>query len=57
MPLNKWNFPDRQMDHVEADMTDIIKYFDSLVITIPEINCINGIIILDEIGGMPRNAH
>ena len=41
---------DSQLNHVEAEMTDIMKYLDSVIMTIPGIGYINGGMILGEIG-------
>ena len=45
---------DSQIDHVEAEMTDIMKYLDSVIMTIPGIGYINGRMILGEIGDIRR---
>ncbi len=45
---------DSQIDHVEAEMTDIMKYLDSVIMTIPGIGYINGGMILGEIGNIHR---
>ena len=45
---------DSQIDHVEAEMTDIMKYLDSVIMTIPGIGYINGGMILGEIGDIHR---
>ena len=45
---------DSQLDHVEAEMTDIMKYLDSVIMTIPGIGYINGGMILGEIGDIRR---
>ena len=45
---------DSQIDHVEAEMTDIMKYLDSVIMTIPGIGYINGGMILGEIGDIRR---
>lgn len=45
---------DRQINHVEAEMTDIMKYLDSVIMTIPGIGYINGGMILGEIGDIHR---
>ena len=41
---------DSQIAHVEAEMTDIMKVRDSVIMTIPGIGYINGGMILGEIG-------
>ena len=45
---------DSQIDHVEAEMTDIMKYHDSVIMTIPGIGYVNGGMILGEIGDIHR---
>ena len=45
---------DSQLNHVEAEMTDIMKYLDSVIMTIPGIGYINGGMILGEIGDIRR---
>ena len=45
---------DSQIGHVEAEMTDIVKYLDSVIMTIPGIGYINGGMILGEIGDIRR---
>ena len=45
---------DSQINHVEAEMTDIMKYLDSVIMTIPGIGYINGGMILGEIGDIRR---
>ena len=45
---------DSQIDHVEAEMADIMKYMDSVIMTIPGIGPINGGMILGEIGDIHR---
>lgn len=45
---------DSQIDHVEAEMTDIMKYFEFVIMTIPGIGYINGAMILGEIGNIHR---
>ena len=45
---------DSQIDHVEAEMTDIMKYLDSVIMSIPGIGYINGGMILGEIGDIRR---
>jgi len=45
---------DSQIDHVEAEMTDIVDYLDSVIMTIPGIGPINGGMILGEIGDIHR---
>ena len=45
---------DSQIDHVEAEITDIMKYLDSVIMTIPGIGYINGGMILGEIGNIRR---
>ena len=43
-----------QLDKVETEMTEIMKYNDSLIMTIPGIGYINGGMILGEIGDIHR---
>ena len=45
---------DSQIEHVEAEMTDIMKFHDSVIMTIPGIGYINGGMILGEIGDVHR---
>ena len=45
---------DSQIAHVEAEMTDIMKYRDSVIMTIPGIGYVNGGMILGEIGDIHR---
>ena len=45
---------DSQIAHVEAEMTDIMKFRDSVIMTIPGIGYINGGMILGEIGDIHR---
>lgn len=45
---------DSQIAHVEAEMTDIMKVRDSVIMTIPGIGYINGGMILGEIGDIHR---
>ena len=45
---------DSQLERVEAEMTDIMKFNDSVIMTIPGIGYINGGIILGEIGDIHR---
>ena len=45
---------DSQIAHVEAEMTDIMKVRDSVIMTIPGIGYINGGMILGEFGGIHR---
>lgn len=45
---------DSQIDKVEAEMTDIMKFNDSVIMTIPGIGYINGGMILGEIGDIHR---
>ena len=45
---------DSQLDKIEAEMTDIMKFNDSVIITIPGIGYINGGMILGEIGDIHR---
>ena len=45
---------DSQLDRVEAEMTDIMKFNDSVIMTIPGIGYINGGMILGEIGDIRR---
>ncbi len=47
---------DSQIDKVEAEMTEIMKYDDSVIMTIPGIGYINGGMILGEIGDIHRFA-
>ena len=50
---------DSQLDRVDAEMTEIMKLNDSVIITIPGIGYINGGMILGEIGNIYRfsDAH
>ena len=50
---------DSQIDKVEAEMTEIMKFNDSVIMTIPGIGYINGGMILGEIGDIHRfsNPH
>ena len=43
-----------QLDKVETEMTEIMKYYDSVIMTIPGIGYINGGMILGEIGDIHR---
>ena len=45
---------DSQLDQVEAEMTEIMKFNDSVIMTIPGIGYINGGMILGEIGDIHR---
>ena len=45
---------DSQLDRVEFEMTEIMKYNDSVIMTIPGIGYINGGMILGEIGDVHR---
>lgn len=45
---------DSQINKVEAEMTDIMKFNDSVIMTIPGIGYINGGMILGEIGDIHR---
>jgi transposase len=45
---------DSQIDHIEAEMTDIMRFRDSVIMTIPGIGEINGGMILGEIGDIHR---
>lgn len=45
---------DSQLDRVEAEMTEIMKFHDSVIMTIPGIGYINGGMILGEIGDIHR---
>lgn len=45
---------DSQITHVEEEMTDIVNYLDSVIMTIPGIGPINGGMILGEIGDIHR---
>ena len=45
---------DSQLEQVEAEMTDIMKFNDSVIMTIPSIGYINGGMILVEIGDIHR---
>lgn len=45
---------DSQLERVEAEMTDIMKFNDSVIMTIPGIGYINGGMILGEIGNIHR---
>ena len=45
---------DSQLESVEAEMTDIMKFNDSVIMTIPGIGYINGGMILGEIGDIHR---
>ena len=47
---------DSQIDRVEAEMTDIMKFNDSVIMTIPGIGSVNGGMILGEIGDIHRFA-
>ena len=45
---------DSQLERVETEMTDIMKFNDSVTMTIPSIGYINGEMILGEIGDIHR---
>lgn len=45
---------DSQLDSIETEMTEIMKYNDSVIMTIPGIGYINGGMILGEIGDIHR---
>ena len=45
---------DSQLNSVEAEMTEIMKFHDSVIMTIPGIGYINGGMILGEIGDIHR---
>lgn len=45
---------DSQLDRVESEMADIMKFNDSVIMTIPGIGYINGGMILGEIGNIRR---
>jgi transposase len=45
---------DSQLDRVESEMADIMKFNDSVIMTIPGIGYINGGMILGEIGDVQR---
>lgn len=45
---------DSQLEKIEAEMTDIMKFNDSVIMTIPGIGYINGGMILGEIGDVHR---
>ena len=45
---------DSQIDKVEAEMTEIMKFNDSVIMTIPGIGYINGGMILGEVGDIHR---
>lgn len=45
---------DSQLEQVEAEMTDIMKFNDSVIMTIPGIGYINGGMIIGEIGDVHR---
>ena len=45
---------DSQIIHIEAEMTDIMKLHDSVIMTIPGIGYVNGGMILGEIGDIHR---
>ena len=46
--------PDRLLDRVEAEMTQIMKFHDAVIMTIPGIGYINGGMILGEISDIHR---
>ena len=45
---------DSQLKKVETEMNEIMKFYDSVIMTIPGIGYINGGIIFGEIGGIHR---
>lgn len=45
---------DSQLNRVDSEMTDIMKFHDSVIMTIPGIGYINGGMILGEIGNISR---
>ena len=45
---------DSQLNKIVEEMTDIMKFNDSVIMTIPGIGYINGGMILGEIGNIPR---
>ncbi len=45
---------DSQLDRIEAEMIDIMKFHDSVIMTIPGIGYINGGMIIGEIGSIHR---
>lgn len=45
---------DSQLDQIDAEMTEIMKFTDSVIMTIPGIGYINGGMILGEIGDIHR---
>ena len=45
---------DSQLNKIEEEMTDIMKFNDSVIMTIPGIGYINGGMILGEIGNIHR---
>ena len=45
---------DSQLNKIEEEMTDIMKFNDSVIMTIPGISYINGGMILGEIGNIHR---
>jgi transposase len=45
---------DSQLQKIEDEMTEIMKFNDSVIMTIPGIGCINGGMILGEIGDIHR---
>jgi len=45
---------DRQIEHIESEMTDIVSSLDSVIMTIPGIGPVNGGMILGEIGDITR---
>ena len=47
-------FLDSQIDHVEADMTDFMKYLNSVIMNIPGIGYINDEMIFEEIRDIRR---
>ena len=48
---------DSQLDKIEAEMTEIMKFYDTVLMTIPGIGYINGGMILGEIGDIHRFSH
>ena len=45
---------DSQLKKIEAEMTDIMQFHDSVILSIPGIGFINGVMILGEIGNIYR---
>ena len=52
--IQQIELPDSQLDKIEAEMTNIMKFNDSVIMTIPGIGYINGGMILGEIGDIHR---